>query len=135
MDDAVRVVAAVFQRDSMVLACHRLPDLSAGGRWEFPGGKINGEEPPRQALRREILEELAVSIMVGPLLDTTTTIVDGRPIELSCFLVEEFDPVPSHSTDHDQLLWCRAADLPSMDFTEPDLPAVRLLTAMFAPGS
>lgn len=131
MTDAVRVVAAVFQRDGTVLACHRSPARPAGGRWEFPGGKIEADESPQLALRREILEELSVSIMVGPLLDTSTTIVDGVPIELSCFLVEEFDPVPEHSTDHDQLLWCRAADLSAMDFAEPDLPAVRLLVAMF----
>lgn len=135
MTDAVRVVAAVFQRDGVVLACHRSKDRSAGGRWEFPGGKIESGESPALALRREILEELSVSIMVGPLLDTSTTIVDGLPIELSCFLVEEFDPAPEHSTDHDQLRWCRPADLPDMDFAEPDLPTVRLLAAMFPPDS
>ncbi|MBO0812048.1 MAG: (deoxy)nucleoside triphosphate pyrophosphohydrolase [Microlunatus sp.] len=125
--DPVRVVAAVFRRDGAVLACRRSPGRASGGRWEFPGGKIESGESGRDALRREILEELGVRITVGPLLDTSTTIVDGRAIELSCFLIEDFDPVPEHSTDHDQLRWLQPAALPELDFAEPDLAAVRLL--------
>lgn len=127
--DPVRVAAAVFRRDGAVLACRRSPCRASGGRWEFPGGKIESGESGRDALRREILEELGVTITVGPLLDTSTTIVDGRAIELSCFLVEEFDPIPERSTDHDQLRWLQPAALPELDFADPDLPAVRLLTS------
>lgn len=127
MNQAVRVVAAVFCKDGLVLACRRNADRAEGGRWEFPGGKIESGESPQQALRREILEELAVSIVVGDHLDTSTTIVDGRPIQLSCFLVERFSPDPVRSTDHDQLSWCAPESLPGLDFAEPDLAAVRLL--------
>jgi 8-oxo-dGTP diphosphatase len=127
MDQPVRVVAAVLRKDGRVLSCRRSMDRSAGGRWEFPGGKIEPGESPQQALRREIAEELGVMIMVGELLDTTTTTVDGTPIELTCFLVDEFCPEPTTSTDHDQLCWCPPERLPMLDFAEPDLPAVRLL--------
>ena len=127
MDQPVRVVAAVLRRGGRVLSCRRSTDRSAGGRWEFPGGKIEPGESAQQALQREIAEELGVVIMVGELLDTTTTIVDGTPIELTCFLVDEFCPEPAASTDHDQLCWCPPERLPALDFAEPDLPAVRLL--------
>jgi 8-oxo-dGTP diphosphatase len=127
MDHPVRVVAAVLRRDGQVLVCRRAADRSAGGRWEFPGGKIEPGESAQQALQREIAEELGVMITVGAHLDTTTTIVDGTPIELLCFLVDEFHPEPAASTDHDQLHWCPPEALPALNFAEPDLPAVRLL--------
>lgn len=127
MGQPVRVVAAVLRKDGRVLACRRSAERSAGGRWEFPGGKIEPGESAQEALRREISEELGVTIIVGEHLDTSTTSVDGTPIQLSCFLVDQFDRDPRHSTDHDQLRWCAPQDLLGLDFAEPDLPAVRLL--------
>lgn len=123
----VRVVAAVLRKEGQVLVCRRSAERSAGGRWEFPGGKIEAGESAQQALCREIAEELGVTIIVGEHLDTSTTTVDGTPIQLSCFLVDRFDRDPAGSTDHDQLRWCAPADLPALDFAEPDLPVVRLL--------
>jgi 8-oxo-dGTP diphosphatase len=129
MISSVRVVAAVFIRDGRVLACRRRPELSAGGRWEFPGGKIETGETGQDALRREIAEELGVQITVERQLDSSTTVVDGRPIELHCYLVADFEPDPVASTDHDQLLWCPADRLADLAWAEPDLPAVRLIAA------
>jgi 8-oxo-dGTP diphosphatase len=127
--EPVRVVAAVFRRDGLVLACRRAADRPAGGRWEFPGGKIEPGETPQQALCREIGEELGVAITVGALLDISRTNIGDTTIELSCYLVEQFHPDPVISTDHDQLAWRQPADLPTMDFAEPDLPAVRLIAS------
>lgn len=129
MISPVRVVAAVFIRDGRVLACRRRPERSAGGRWEFPGGKIEAGETGQDALRREIAEELGVQITVERLLDSSITDVDGRPIELDCYLVADFEPDPTASTDHDQLLWCSADRLADLAWAEPDLPAVRLIAA------
>src|SRR5690625_2726231 len=65
----VHVVGAIIEREGTVFAARRNPERSAGGLWEFPGGKVELGESPEQALRREVLEELGIGITVGRLID------------------------------------------------------------------
>lgn len=64
------VCAAVVEWQGKILLTERPLDKQQGGFWEFPGGKIDAGESPHQALKRELQEELAITIAVGPLLDT-----------------------------------------------------------------
>ncbi|MDR7187167.1 mutator protein MutT [Microbacterium trichothecenolyticum] len=59
------VVGAVIIQNGLVLCAQRGPTGLLGGRWEFPGGKIEPGETPREALVREIAEELDCSVSVG----------------------------------------------------------------------
>ena len=123
----LEVVAAVIERDGLVLACRRRTDRSAGGLWEFPGGKVEPGETAEQALRREIAEELAVEISVVGELTADDLVVGGRSIRLVCLRATLLDAAPESSIDHDELRWMLPADLPSLEWAAPDLPAVRLL--------
>jgi len=123
----VEVVAAVFADKERVLACRRRTDREAGGRWEFPGGKVERWEQPEAALEREIFEELGVEIEVGHLLDRSETVVAGRPIALSCYFVRPLGQYPISSTDHDQVCWFVRDRLLWLRWADPDLPAVRRL--------
>jgi 8-oxo-dGTP diphosphatase len=60
---SILVVAAVI-RDSAgrLLLQQALPGKPHAGQWEFPGGKVESHENPRLALRREIAEELALTL-------------------------------------------------------------------------
>ncbi|MEA9984632.1 NUDIX domain-containing protein [Subtercola sp. RTI3] len=51
-----------------VLCCRRAPGKASAGLWEFPGGKVEADETPEQALAREIQEKLSVPIQVGDLI-------------------------------------------------------------------
>ena len=67
----VPVVAAVVERDGAFLVALRPEGKRHGGRWEFPGGKRLRGEDDREALRRELQEELRVEVLeVGRLLHT-----------------------------------------------------------------
>jgi A/G-specific adenine glycosylase len=59
------VTAAVLRRDGQVLIAQRGEDALLGGMWEFPGGKQEAGESLKDCLKREIKEELGVTIEVG----------------------------------------------------------------------
>lgn len=125
----IQVVAAIFTSHAGVLAFRRRPELSAGGKWEFPGGKVDPGESPEQALIREVAEELACDIDVGALLDRTTTQVGDHSIDLACYFVRVKNDYPLVSTDHDEIRWLTSKALLDLDWATPDLPAVRLLSS------
>ena len=122
----LRVVAAVIIYGDQVLACRRAPNKSAAGKWEFPGGKIEPGESAQVALARELLEELELPARIGDHLDTSITNVNGVSIQLECYFAEA-DFVPQHSSDHDELGLFSLAGLKTLEWAEPDLPAVAYL--------
>lgn len=112
-----------------MLVCKRKPGKAAGGKWEFPGGKLEVGESAEEALRRELIEELNVQIAnVGGLIwrETTTYSSSSAPVDLACYWVEA-DTLPVSSTDHDELRWCFVEELKQLDFAEADIPVVREL--------
>lgn len=124
----LEVVAAVIYRGDRFLVCRRNANRSAGGLWEFPGGKIEAGESPESALMREIHEELRVTIRVGRHLTTDDTVVGGQTIRLMCFACELEGPEPTESADHDRLEWVDASSLLAREWAKPDLPVARLLS-------
>ncbi len=118
------VVAAVFTDQEYVLACRRRPHLSSGGRWEFPGGKVEAGEEPQAALARELREELDVEAEIGALLDRTITLTPDGPISLACYLTRSLTPLPATSPDHDVISWFDRSRLAALDWAEPDRPAM-----------
>ena len=86
MVENIRVVAAVIRRDGRLLVCQRPAHKRHGGLWEFPGGKLEAGESAFDGARRELAEELDVTVQtVG---DVEFSIHDpGSPF------VIEFHPV------------------------------------------
>src|SRR2546430_17335355 len=60
-----QVVAALILKNGKVLVCQRTRHQSMPLKWEFPGGKIEDGEQPRDALRRELEEELGIDAQIG----------------------------------------------------------------------
>ncbi len=69
------VVAAIIKKDGKYLLAQRKDDCkSAPGKWEFPGGKVEFGEDPKDALKREIREELGIDIENLRVFDVTSSV-------------------------------------------------------------
>lgn len=87
MMKTTRVVAAVIRNEGKIFATARgYGDYK--GWWEFPGGKIENGETPKQALIREIREELTVEISVGELIKTVEYDYPNFHLSMDCFWAE-----------------------------------------------
>ena len=60
-----QVVAALIFKHDQILVCQRTRHQTMPLKWEFPGGKIEEGEQPRDALRRELNEELGIDATIG----------------------------------------------------------------------
>lgn len=87
----IEVAAALIQKDNQYLLCQRNKDDHYGNLWEFPGGSIEKEEIPAQAIKREIKEELDVDVnpvkVLGEFFDQNPYL-KIKVYLLQCFLLE-----------------------------------------------
>lgn len=127
------VVRGYWRGEPAVLAFRRRQEKPAGGKWEFPGGKVEPDETQPAALAREVFEELGIEVSVGGLVKRACTFVSGREIDLACYWVTA-NEVPTESSDHDAIRWVTLANLRSLDWAKPDLPALDIVQVALAEG-
>lgn len=124
-----RVVAALIVKGGKLLVCQRTKHQTMPLKWEFPGGKIEEGEQPRDALRRELEEELGILATVG---DEIVRIQHEYPnhsmVEIRFYVVREFQKEIENRIFKD-IQWARPAELPKYDFLEADLTLVKDLAA------
>jgi 8-oxo-dGTP diphosphatase len=125
----IQVAAAVIERGGDVLLAQRPPGKVYAGYWEFPGGKLEAGESPRDALDRELHEELGLRVRdTSPWL-TQRFVYPHAHVELHFFRVRAFDGEP---TGHDGQAF--AWQDPRAIRVAPLLPAnTRVLAALTLP--
>ena len=120
------VAAALFDDGGRVLIAQRPAGKALAGRWEFPGGKVAAGESERDALRRELREELGIEIIAARPFMRLTHAYEDRDVELSLWIVERFAGKP-RSLDAQALKWVLPAQLPGEDILEADRPFIAAL--------
>lgn len=124
-----RVVAALILDKDRILACQRTRHQVMPLKWEFPGGKIEEGEQPRDALRRELEEELGIEATIGnEVARIHHEYPSGGAVELRFYEVHTYLGEIENRIFRD-IRWIERAKLPELDFLEADLTLVRDLAA------
>jgi 8-oxo-dGTP diphosphatase len=128
----IQVVAAIMERsDRRVLIGQRRRDDTSPLKWEFPGGKVRTGETFEQALARELLEELGVTLIKSVEIASVRHHYANTPeeLELHFFAAQYAEPDVSPRV-FEQIAWVFPRELSNYDF----LPANRELIANLATG-
>jgi 8-oxo-dGTP diphosphatase len=119
--------AGIFRENNLLFAAKRLPGGSMGGRWEFPGGKAEAGESPREALRREIREEFGAEASVGRHIMTTRFSNEGKDYRLMVFEAAFKTPI-SELKAHEEIRWLPPEEIAALDLADSDRHVYEKLT-------
>jgi 8-oxo-dGTP diphosphatase len=121
----VNVAAAVIRDGERIFATQRGYGEHKDG-WEFPGGKIEPGETARQALRREILEELDAVIETGELLVTVEYDYPAFHLHMDCFFAAVAEGALT-LREHEAARWLAPEELDSVNWLPADRVVVERL--------
>ncbi len=115
------VVCAIIERNGRILIAQRSPGKSLAFKWEFPGGKVEEGECAPEALRRELREELGITVAVHRPLTPVLYAYESFSLRLLPFLceIESGEPVLH---EHCALAWVMPEMIGSYDFPSADIP-------------
>jgi 8-oxo-dGTP diphosphatase len=123
----ILVVAGIIEKDGNILICQRHRSDAYGLQWEFPGGKVEPAEPLPEALRRELEEELAIQVEVGPEVFRLRHQYPDRYVEVVFFAITKFSGEVQNQV-FEAVQWAPRGDLPQYNFLEADRDLVARLS-------
>lgn len=125
---SVPVVAAVIEdSDGSVLLARRPENKHQGGKWEFPGGKIESNESAFDALVRELQEEVGIVITEATRLIRVPYRYSGKLVSLDVWRVQKYRGQP-HGREGQSVRWVRRTELASQDYPPANRAIVAALT-------
>lgn len=116
----VEVVAALIWDNDKFMICQRPAHKSRGLLWEFVGGKVEPGETKPQALIRECIEELSVTVSVG---DVFTEVFHKYPdieVHLTLFNAAVSEGVPQ-KLEHNDIKWITPDEIGNYEFCPADI--------------
>ena len=122
----VMVTAGILVQGKRVLVTQRNENDLRGLLWEFPGGKVKEEEDPKEALRRELKEELDIEVEVGRISEVVFHPYPEYPILLLAYTCRILRGIPKPIGCHN-LQWASFDELKRLAMTPADEPIRKLL--------
>jgi len=112
------VVAGALIADGALLVAQRDRPPELAGRWELPGGKVAPGETERDALARELSEELGIAVAVGERLGGDVAL--GASTMLRAYRVTQTDGGTVWAHDHREVRWVSVEELDRLDWVPAD---------------
>lgn len=119
----IHVCCAIIVNQGKVLAVKRSQSMPMPGLWEFPGGKIEAGETEKEALVREIREELSVDIFPGMRLEDQIWETEEQVVRLIPFYAELRFGTP-RLNEHASMQWLSPLQLRALHWTPADIPVM-----------
>lgn len=127
MKKLVKVVGAIIENENNEILCAlRSPKMSISNRWEFPGGKMEENENIKQAIEREIKEELECDIEFNSVFNDNTHEYENFIVNLITVKCNLTSGIPI-ATEHSKLIWLKRENLLSLKWAPADIPTVEEL--------
>ena len=126
----VEVVAALIWDKGKFMICQRPAHKARALLWEFVGGKVEPGETKEQALIRECLEELAVTISVG---DVFMDVVHEYPditVHLTLINAAIAEGIPQE-LEHNDIRWITPTEISRYDFCPADTEILKKITEVY----
>lgn len=117
-------IACIAYNNGKVLVAHRNPVGQMGGRWEFPGGKVEDNEDEKTGIVREFEEEFGVKVEVGEFITDAEFEHNGKKRLLHAYRI--FVPHDGMTekyvlTEHTEYMWVDVAEIKNLNFVDSDL--------------
>lgn len=119
----IHVMAAVIERGDEVLIARRPDHLHQGGKWEFPGGKLEAGETPLQGLTRELHEEIGIDVQSAQPLIRISHDYPDKSVLLDVWRVAAFAGEP-HGKEGQVVQWVPRHSLHHFEFPAANVPIV-----------
>lgn len=121
------VIAIIVDNQNRVLITQRPLHKAQGGRWEFPGGKVEPSETPVEALSRELEEEIGIIVTQKAYLGEVNYRYGELNIQLAVFEVNQYKGEPACLENQLDLRWVSRDKLQEIDFPEANQEVLKLI--------
>lgn len=123
MNKQIHVAAAIIYRDGQFLLSKRQSHQHQGGKWEFPGGKVEQGETVEQALARELKEEINIDVTTSSPFHYLEFDYPEKTVKLDFLLVTKFEGIEA-GLEGQEVSWFDKSELLALTFPDANVPVL-----------
>ncbi len=133
MSKALQVsLAFITNAEQRVLIAQRSKNSDMGGCWEFPGGKIEHQEKPEEALKRELFEELGIIIHTSHFVTQLMHDYPSKTVLLHVYHVMEYSGVLHCCEKQQGMRWVEVHELAQYDLLDAGFRLIPYLASLLS---
>jgi 8-oxo-dGTP diphosphatase len=127
---SIHVAVGVIKRGESIFISKRPEQLHQGGRWEFPGGKVESGETVLEALHRELLEEVGLTVIQAESMLTLEYDYPEKRVLLDVWLVTECEG-EGQGLEGQLVAWVPYQQLSDYQFPDANQPILTAVAGLF----